>query len=181
MFRLSTMVFLVCSTALFSAAASAGGAQIYKWTDNQGVVHYSDKAPASPQSSLQVMALPELPPVDPKAEAADQAWIASVNQWYQNVLKAQSELQYQEFLAWEESQPTAAPPPATMEQVSYVTPFCWDCDRFHFHHRHPRRPLLSAPTPQSIHNSLWSTQPNSFNSSVWNTNPALPSRPLNKP
>jgi len=180
MLRLSTTAFLICGAFLLSAAAMAGGTQIYKWTDSQGVVHYSDKAPINQPTSLQVMALPELPPADPKAEAADQAWIASVNQWYQNVLKQQSELQYQEFLAWEESQPTA-PPPTSTEQVSYVTPFCWDCERSHFHHRHFRKPLLSAPTPQAIQNSLWSTQPNSFNSSLWNTKPAPLSRPPNRP
>jgi hypothetical protein len=178
MLRLSISVLLVCGAALFSAVAVAGGTQIYKWTDSQGVVHYSDKAPAQPQTSLTVMALPEPPPVDPKAEAADQAWIASVNQWYQSVLQQQSELQYQEFLAWEENQPPLA---ATTQQVSYVTPICWDCDRFRFHHHHFRPPLLSTPMPQSIHNSLWSTQPNSFNSSVWNTNPALLNRPFFKP
>lgn len=166
MSRMSTVVLLVCSAALFSAAAATAGTQIFKWTDSAGVVHYSDKAPATPQSSLQVMALPELPPVDPKAEAADQAWIADVNQWYQNVLKQQSELQYQEFLAWEQSQPTAAPPPVSTEQVSYVTPFCWDCERFHFHHP-PHRPLLSPPTPQSFQNSLWHPQPNPFTQSLY--------------
>lgn len=173
-------VLIFCMASLLPAVAAADGMQIYKWTDRQGVVHYSDKAPANPQTTLQIMALPELPPADPKAEAADQAWITSIHQWYQNILKQQSELQYQEFLAWEESQPPA-PPPAAGEQVSYVTPFCWDCARIHFHHRHFRRPLLSAPTPQSIQNSVWSTQPNAFNPSLWNTKPAPLGRPPDRP
>lgn len=177
MLRLSATLILFCGLALLSAAAVAGDTQIYKWTDSQGVVHYSDKAPASPQISLQVMTLPELPAANPKVEAANQAWIASVNQWYQNILKQQSELQYQEFLAWEESQANA---PAVTEQVSYVTPLCWDCARFRLHHRHLRQPLLSTPTPR-VQNSLWSTRPNAFNSSLWNTKSAplnrLPNRP----
>lgn len=165
MSRVSIMVFLVCSAALFSAAAVADGAQIYKWTDSQGVVHYSDKAPASPQSSLQVMALPESPPVDPQAEAADQAWIASINQWYQTVLNDQAQLESAQLLESQAAQPAATPPVST-EQVSYVTPFCWDCERFHFHHR-PHRPPLSMPTPQSFQNSLWHPQPNPFTQSLY--------------
>lgn len=166
MLRLSVTIFLVCSAALFSAAATGDGAQIYKWTDSQGVVHYSDKAPANPQSSLQVMALPELPPVDPKAETADQAWIADVNQWYQNVLKDQAQLEYEQLLASQASQSPAPPSsPEGAEPLSYVMPVLGGYYRFHRHRSH--RPLLSAPTPQSFQNSLWHPQPNPFTQSLY--------------
>ena len=161
MSRVSIMVFLVCSAALFSAAAVADGAQIYKWTDSQGVVHYSDKAPASPQSSLQVMALPESPPVDPQAEAADQAWIASINQWYQTVLNDQAQLESAQLLASQAYQSPEPPSsPEDGEQMSYVMPVLGGYYRFH--HHHPHRPLLSLPTPQSFQNSLWHPELNPF-------------------
>ncbi|MBU6420954.1 MAG: DUF4124 domain-containing protein [Gammaproteobacteria bacterium] len=167
MSRVSTMVFLVCGAALYSAAAVAGGSQIYKWTDSQGVVHYSDTAPATLQPDLQQMTLQALPAPDPKALAEDQAWVASINNWYQTVLNDQAQLEYEQLLASQAAQsPAPQNPPEEIQQVSYVTPFCWDCERFHFHHR-SHRPLLSMPTPQSFQNSLWHPQPNPFTQSLY--------------
>ena len=42
--RLAVRVAAACIGAVFASAAVAAGT--YKWTDEQGVVHYSDKAPA---------------------------------------------------------------------------------------------------------------------------------------
>lgn len=166
MTKLNASVLLACLTLLFSGVALADGTQIYKWTDSQGVVHYSDKAPAKTPELVTLMSLSEFPPADPKAAAEEQAYIAFVNQWYQNLMQQQSQQQYEQFLAWEQSQPVepAAPP---VEQVSYVTP-CWSCGfGSHFHHHRFRPPLLSPPTPQSFHTSLWSTQPNLFTQSLY--------------
>lgn len=157
--KLSAALLIVAIATLCVGAATAGDFQIYKWVDNQGVVHYSDKAPAQTQPAVTRMTLADFPPLDPKAEAADQAWIASIRQWYQDVLTQQSQLQYQQFLAWEQSQPTSVPAPATQEPAR-VIPVCWQCDRFHFRH-HYRQPLRKPPTPQSLHASLW-MQPNPF-------------------
>ena len=173
MLRLSAMVFVVCSAALFSAAATGGGTQIYKWTDSQGVVHYSDKAPTKAPQAVTLISLPEFPPVDPKAEAEEQAYIASVNQWYQSVLQQQSQLQYEQFLAWEQSQPAETPAPP-VEQVSYVTP-CWFCG-FGFRHRHHHEPdaddfmhpfPVHPPMPNSFQTNIWSTRPNPFTQSLY--------------
>ncbi|MDE2139660.1 MAG: DUF4124 domain-containing protein [Gammaproteobacteria bacterium] len=158
--KLSASVWMAAATMLFAGTAVAGNTHIYKWVDGQGVVHYSDMAPAEAQPAMTRLTLPDFPPPDPQAEAADQAWIASINQWYQNVLDQQAQLQYQEYLAWEQSQPVPAPVPTSApdtQEFAYVVPVCWPCERFHFHHHH-RRPLLSAPTPQSIQNSVWHPQ-----------------------
>lgn len=162
--KLSASVWITAATMLFAGAAVAGNTQIYKWVDGQGVVHYSDTAPVGTQPTVTSMTLPEFPPPDPQAEAADQAWIASIHQWYQNVLDQQAQLQYQAYLAWEQSQSLPAPAPASApasQDLAYVVPICWQCERFHFRHHH-RRPLLSAPTPQSFHNSLWHPQTGPF-------------------
>lgn len=154
--KLSASVWIAAATMLFAGTAVAGNTPIYKWVDGQGVVHYSDTAPPATQPVVTRLALPEFPPPDPQAEAADLAWIASINQWYQSVLDQQAQQQYQEFLAWEQNQPAPAPAPASQE-LAYVVPVCWQCERFHFRHHH-RRPLLSMPTPQSFQNSLWHPQ-----------------------
>src|ERR1700694_4422015 len=43
---LAARVAVVLVAAVFAGTASAAGT--YKWTDEQGVVHYSDQAPAAP-------------------------------------------------------------------------------------------------------------------------------------
>lgn len=154
--KLSASVWIAAATLLCAGAAAAGNVHIYKWVDGQGVVHYSDMAPAEAQPVVTRVTLPDFPPPDPQAEAADQAWIASIHQWYQSVLDQQAQQQYQEFLAWEQSQPVSGPAPASQD-LAYVVPVCWQCERFHFR-RHHRRPLLSMPTPQSFQNSLWHPQ-----------------------
>lgn len=148
-------VWVAAAIMLFAAAAAAGNVHIYKWVDGQGVVHYSDTAPPATQSLVTSMTLAEFPPPDPQAEAADQAWIAGIHQWYQSVLDQQAQQQYQEYLAWEQSQSAPAPASAPdTQEPAYLVPVCWQCERFHFRHHH-RRPLLSMPTPQSFQNSLW--------------------------
>ncbi len=165
----SIKILIVLAATLYSMAAFADGQQIYKWTDSQGVVHYSDKAPVKPVHSMQQITLPALPAPDPQSEAQNQAWIAGVNQWYESVLKQESQLQYEQLLAWQESQPTEPTPPAT-EQVSYVTPLCWDCGRFGFRHRQhdkmpsPRPPHAISPVFKS---NIWSTQPNPFTQQLY--------------
>lgn len=158
--KLSASVWMAAATMLFAGTAVAGNTHIYKWVDGQGVAHYSDTAPAATQPGVTSMTLAKAPPPDPQAEAADRAWIASINQWYQSILDQQAQLQYQEYLAWEQSQPVPAPVPTSApdtQELAYVVPVCWQCERFHFRHHH-RQPLLSAPTPQSIQNSVWHPQ-----------------------
>ena len=47
------IVFLGLCVA--TAAAHAAGGQVYKWTDAQGVVHYSDAPPPTTQSNVQTV------------------------------------------------------------------------------------------------------------------------------
>ena len=168
----SIKILIVLAATLYSMAAFADGQQIYKWTDSQGVVHYSDKAPVKPVHSVQQITLPALPAPDPQSEAQNQAWIAGVNQWYESVLKQESQLQYEQLLAWQESQPKAAPvPPA--EPVSYAAPLYGGYFRFrHRHHESDgdefgRPPHPSGPMPRAFRSSLWNTQPNPFSQQLY--------------
>ncbi len=180
--KLSVTLLIVCFTTVFSAAVFADSQQIYKWVDSQGVVHYSDKAPNQAQQHVTLMSLPALPQPDPQALAQDQAWIASINTWYQNVLKDQAQLEYEQLLASEE-----APPPQTentpdyTQQVSYVTPVYGGYNRFRFKHRHhkpnrdnfvrPSRPM--RPPSPVFRSSIWNTRPNFFSNQLYNTNPNI--------
>jgi hypothetical protein len=165
----STILLITAAAALFSGTAAAGNLSIYKWVDGQGVVHYSDHAPAPGrnQTNLTLMTLPALPAPGAQVIAADQAWIASINKWYQTVVQQQQQEEYLQLLATKQAEPPP-PPPAPVESVSYVAP-CWSCGfgfRLH-HHRHFRRPLLSLPTPQSFQASLWNTRPNPFSQQLY--------------
>ena len=68
-----------CFAAMLASVAYAGAPKIYKWTDSQGVLHYSDKPPTDATPDVRLLDLPELPPVDPEKIAETQAWIASVD------------------------------------------------------------------------------------------------------
>lgn len=63
--------------AIFSPLAGADGQSIYKWTDADGVLHYSDKAPKEAAPDLQTLNMPAFPPQDPAKIAADQAALAA--------------------------------------------------------------------------------------------------------
>lgn len=159
-----THLLLVCALTAWAMAVMAG-TPVYKWTDSQGVVHYSDKAPvAHADRDVKLLELPELPPVNPEALKQEQAYIASVKQWYQQVLNQQSQLQYDQYLAWQESQATATTAPAAATEVSYVSPLCWDCGPL-WHRRHYRHPAERAPP--AFKPNLWNTQPNRFTQSLY--------------
>lgn len=76
-------------------AAFADGTQLYKWTDAQGVIHYSDKPPAQTAPDLQTMDMPSFPTQDPAQLAAHQAELVAQAQAAQKLLQAQLDEQAQ--------------------------------------------------------------------------------------
>ena len=70
---MKSTVCLVMVVALLGAAASAGvavAAEVYQWTDENGVVHFSDQKPAG--QDAEVRNLPEqAPPAGPNPYADD--------------------------------------------------------------------------------------------------------------
>ncbi|MCE4555279.1 DUF4124 domain-containing protein [Pelomonas cellulosilytica] len=68
---MNTSVIWLTGLAL-GLAAGGCGAQIYKWTDAQGRVHYGDRKDAAdgkPTQQVKVAPTPPVPPVPPSAES----------------------------------------------------------------------------------------------------------------
>jgi Domain of unknown function (DUF4124) len=171
----SIKFLILLSATLLLAAATANGQQIYKWTDSQGVVHYSDKAPAKTDNPVTSMTLAELPPVDAQTEAQNQAWIASINQWYQSIVAQQTAEQYNQILAWQESQDQAAVSTTDSAQaVSYVSQIYGGYQPFDYKHWHHQKRPSRLPSKSPVFKSdIWNTQPNSFTGQLYNTNPNI--------
>jgi hypothetical protein len=170
-----TLLLFGFAASLFSAAAFADGQQIYKWVDSQGVVHYSDKAPVKTQRPVTRMQLAELPPVDAQTEAQSQAWIANINKWYQSIVAQEDQEQYNQILAWQESQDQAAVNSTDSTQdVSYVSQIYGGYRPFDYKHwHHEKRPVQMPIKSPVFKSSIWNTQPNSLSEGLYNTNPNI--------
>ncbi|MGA9854553.1 MAG: DUF4124 domain-containing protein [Gammaproteobacteria bacterium] len=166
---------IVLAASLLSAGVFADGQQIYKWTDNQGVVHYSDKAPVKAAQPVTTMQLAELPAVDAQTEAQNQAWIASINQWYQNIVVQENQQQYNQILAWQESQDQAAVSSSdSTQEVSYVSQIYGGYRPFDYKHwQHEKRPTQLPAKSPVFKSSIWNTQPNPSSGQLYNTNPNI--------
>ena len=75
--KLSVLLLIPLMAVAYSASVLADGQPVYKWTDAQGVVHYSDKPPKETAPDLQTLDLPAFPAQDPAKIAADQAALAA--------------------------------------------------------------------------------------------------------
>lgn len=165
---LNATPWIACAAVLFSVAAVAG-TQVYKWTDSQDVVHYSDKAPAHVNRSVKIIELPTLPPVNPQAVKQERAYITSVNQWYQRVINRQLQWRKQQLLAWRAGEPPQPVKPVSTTRVASLSPLCWDCGRlwrrraYYWHRAHSRR----QAKPRVFKSKIWSTQPNRFTQSLY--------------
>lgn len=87
----SLLAFLFLAS--LAQAALADGATLYKWTDAQGVIHYSDQPPVQPAADLQSTDMPSFPVQDPAQIAAHQAQLVAQAQAAQKLLQAQLEQQ----------------------------------------------------------------------------------------
>lgn len=76
-------------------AAFADGTQLYKWTDAQGVIHYSDKPPVQAAADLQTIDIPAFPAQDPAELAARQAELVAQTAAAQKLLQVQLDEQTQ--------------------------------------------------------------------------------------
>lgn len=150
---------LALLAALFSAAAFADGQTVFKWTDTQGVVHYSDKPPAVATADLQTMDLPAFPPQDPAKLAADQAALAASTLALVQQQQAEEALQQrEEALTLERDQlqaaqealrqdAAAAAEPAPVYAIYANSPFIprsFHRNLFEHHHFEARRPVSAG-------------------------------------
>ena len=81
-------MFLLLGLLALTPAAFAD-TQVYKWTDADGVVHYSDKPPVQAAADLQSMDMPSFPAPDLAEIAAHQAQLDAAAQTAQKLLQAQ--------------------------------------------------------------------------------------------
>lgn len=110
------ILVLLPLAAVFMAAAFADGQSIYKWTDSDGTVHYSDKPPQTQPADLTTLDLPALPPQDPAKVAADQAAEVASTAATLKLLQAQLALQQQQqSLQLQQAELQAATTPAPAE------------------------------------------------------------------
>ncbi len=158
---------VMCATV-----GTAVAAEVYRWTDSKGVVHFSDKPPAgSGVTHLQPIALPGSGPriVDPRDE-----YFSVVNQarrmtaerleqekaWRER-LEAEAQLQRERNAAeWEQAATQPAPPlePYVVTQP-FVHPWPWPYNRFS---RHPGgHPVYSPywPLPPGPHSAYSGPKP----------------------
>lgn len=158
---------LLSLAAILPALALADNAQVFKWTDMSGVVHYSDEPPAE-AAEAELLDLPALPPQDPvKLAQAQAALLAAVATLQKNaevqalqeqaakLAEQQAQLQAAlAALAEAQSQPVPEPVPAVYT-VSAFMPRVFH-PRWHEHHSHdkpdprrlpdrPAKPLLKQP------------------------------------
>lgn len=91
-----TVTLLAALACTASAVALADEPQLYKWTDAQGVIHYSDKAPADSSANVQTMNLPTLAPQDTTKIAAQQAALTAQVAATQRLVQQQALAQQQE-------------------------------------------------------------------------------------
>jgi hypothetical protein len=73
--RSSALSLIFFFSTLLSAGAWADHLKVYKWTDAQGLLHYSDKPPLEATADMQTLQF-DLPPVDTEKLAASEAAMA---------------------------------------------------------------------------------------------------------
>lgn len=120
--KLSVSLWIFMFAVVFSAAAIADDQPIYKWTDAQGVVHYSDKSPKD-AADVQTLDLPAFPAQDPAKIAADQAALAaSTAALQQQMLNAAALQQQQLAMAQEQAALDAQQPNVDADAADDVYP-----------------------------------------------------------
>lgn len=111
------------AAAMFATVACADAQTVYKWTDDQGVMHYSDKPPQEATLDLQTLDLPAFPPQDPAKLAADQAALAASTAALVQQQQAEHALQQRdEELALERAQLQAAQQALQQDQEASAQP-----------------------------------------------------------
>lgn len=158
---------LLCLAALVSAGAWADGIKVYKWTDAQGLLHYSDKPPLDAAADLQTLQF-DLPPVDTAALAASEAQMAQLSaalrqqQAEDDLARQRQELAAQQAeleatLATLQQATVEAAPPQEVFYAAAASPFIrqhHEPDRDDFMRMPHPRPKATLPTPPLAVTSL---------------------------
>ena len=133
--QLIIAIFMAC------VVAPAFAATVHKWVDANGITHYSDEAPTTPET--EVTTIEVLDPNLTKIDASDH-YYSIANQWQ----RIQRESQEQERLRVEAARQKAAQQPAATEFVyineptekRYVSTYPRSYYRKHGRHRFHKKP-----------------------------------------
>ena len=151
--RVTSILF--CLTALLPAAAWADSLKVYKWTDAQGLLHYSDKPPLEAAADMQTLQF-DLPPVDTQKLAASEAEMARLSAALRQQQAEEDLEQQRRQLA--EQQAELAATLATLQQATAAAAqppqvfYAVAPSRFAFHHHEPDRDDLKRlpQAPKSV-------------------------------
>lgn len=104
---------------VISPAAFADDPQLYRWTDAQGVVHYSDQPPAETAPDLKTSDMPAFPVVDQAKLDQEQAALLAEAAALQQLAQAQAAAQAAARLAAAELAARQTPPPVPATDDSH--------------------------------------------------------------
>ena len=76
--RISNAILVVLVASMFPSIAAAQKGTIYSWTDENGLKHYSDRAPAEVTTNMEeIPSASETVPVDPSADTLNNEVVVS--------------------------------------------------------------------------------------------------------
>lgn len=140
---------LLALALIVPSLALADNAQVCKWIDANGVIHYSDRPPAD-GSLVETLDLPALPPQDPTEIAARQALVVSqlaalqqaaqadaLQQRTADMARQQAELQA-ELDTLRAAAQSSTPPAAPLITASPFVPASYRVNLYRFHGRPDR-------------------------------------------
>ena len=152
------LALLLCTAFMASAFADQ---PIYKWTDSNGTLHYSDKPPKEAASDLRTLDLPAFPAQDPaKLAEAQAAQVASTTALLKE-LQAEDALRQQETaLAQQQAQlqstidaaddQNGELEPAPVDAIYVSSPYVPRVYRRNLYGAHARSPGAHVTRGQSV-------------------------------
>lgn len=157
MLRTRRLAPLLAFGMLLPALALADAPQMYKWTDAQGTVHFSDQPPAQPAPDLTASDMPSFPAADPvklaQQQAALLAEVAALQQLTQAQLAQQAQAaalaREQAELAAVQARQSAYYQPQPAEPLYVSSTFVPRVYRVNLYRQsgRPRDPHAPAPKP----------------------------------
>jgi hypothetical protein len=118
-------VFVCClmlAAASFSSLVHADDTQLYRWTDTQGVIHYSDQPPTQAVADLATTSIPVFPAIDQAKVDKEQAALLAQAAALQQLAAAQAAADAQARIAAAQQVAAQPQPAVSTEDVDTVAP-----------------------------------------------------------
>jgi hypothetical protein len=118
-------IFVCCvllAAASLSPAVLADDTQLYKWTDTQGVIHYSDQPPTQAVADLATRPIPVFPAVDQAKVDKEQAALLAQAAALQQLTAAQAAADAQARIAAAQQAAAQPQPAVSTDDVDTLAP-----------------------------------------------------------